>query len=287
MKAIILFLFISPAILKSQVITGNLKDSNNNAIPYANVALFNSRNGTNANEDGSFKLDITNCSNDSLLVSAIGYRNKVIYLSNYHSNYNLGTIVLESQSIGLNTVTINASKIKYNKMYSLGLEKEGNTSYYTLFGDEICAYIENSRHQRGLLHAIHLHLKKHWWADYTADLNIKIYQYNQQTKAPGELLYFNNIIVSPGNKTQDFKISVKDYNIIIPKDGVCIAVEWINTSQEIKKTYTLGPGFRYTNATTKKLTWKNYRNKKWVNGAFQYDGHVSNALISIDALFEN
>lgn len=287
MKAIILFLFICPAILKSQVITGKLTDSNNNGIPYANVVLFNSRNGTNANEDGSFKLDITNHLNDSILISAIGYHNKVLYLVDYHSNYNLGTIVLESQSIGLNTVTINANKIKYNKKHSMGLEKDGSTFYYTLFGDEICAFIENTKHQRGLLHTIHLHLKKHWWADYTADLNIKIYQFNQQTNAPGELLYFNNIIVSPGNKTQDYKISVKDYNIIIPTDGVCIAVEWINTSQEIKKVYTLGPGFKYTNVSTKTLTWKNYRNKKWVNGTFKADGHVSNALISIDVLFEN
>jgi hypothetical protein len=287
MKAIILFLFISLAILKSQVITGNLKDTNNNPIPYANVVLFNSRNGTNANEDGSFKLDITNCSNDSLLISAIGFQNKILHLTNYRPDDNLGTIVLESRSIEINTVTVNAHKINYNKKVALGLQKEGSTFYYTLFGDEICAYIENSRHQRGLMNAIHLHLKKHWWADYTTNLNIKIYQYNQQTDAPGEPLYFNNIIVSPGNKTQDFKIPVKDYNIIIPKEGVCIAVEWINSSQVTKKEYTLGPGFQYTNASTKKLTWKNYRNKKWVNGAFEIDGHVSNALISVDVLFEN
>jgi len=285
MKYLLIFLFFIPTIVLSQVVTGKISNENKEAIPFTNIALLNKKIGTCTGIDGFFKLEIGGEINDSIKISSIGYYSKTIKLSELKDCFDLGEIVLVKKNLEINEVTIISSKVNFSKKFRLGLEKVDNISFYTLFGDEICTFIENKRNKRGKLSSINLHLNRRKNADFTAYLNVKIYEYNPYKNIPGEILYTKNIIVSPGNKKQVFSISMEDKDLIVPKEGICIGIEWIGQEKETKK-YTLGPGLKYTNASQRQLTWKNYRDRGWTNGSFKYDGKVSNALITIDVLYE-
>lgn len=46
-----------------------------------------------------------------------------------------------------------------------------------------------------------------------------------------------NIIINPGNKKQTYKIHLEDDSIVIPKNEICIGVEWIGKPVNTKKIH--------------------------------------------------
>jgi hypothetical protein len=285
MKFFLIILIFIPVTAISQLVVGKVVNENREAIPFTNIALMNKKVGACTEIDGSFKLEIKGEIKDSIKISSIGYHSQTIQLSELGDSFDLGEIVLLKKNLEIDEVRIVSNKIKFSKKHRIGLDKIDNISFYTLYGDEICTFIENEKNQRGKLSSINLYLNKRRGADYTADINIKLYEFNSYKKTPGEIFYSKNIVISPGNKKQVFSISVKNENIIIPKEGICIGVEWLGKEKGSRK-YTLGPGLKYTNASVKLLTYKNYRDRGWTNGSFKYDGKVSNALITLDVLYE-
>ncbi len=280
--AISLLLF-APSYVLSQNIFGTIIDNNQLPIPYTNIALKNNNIGTCTNADGTFELDIKGNSSDTLIVSSIGYNTVIIPISKYKPNYNFGNIILEKKFFEIDEITITPKLTKIKKK-KLGLKKAGNISFYTLFGDEICTFIENSLHKEVKLSAINIHLVKREEADYVADLNIKIYKFDKQKNSPGELKYLENIIVSPENKQQILSIPVEDKSIFVSEDGICIGVEWMGKPDNEKK-YILGPGLKYSRQINKKITWGNFRNRGWRLTSFDAYGKIANALITIDVLY--
>ena len=63
-----------------------------------------------------------------------------------------------------------------------------------------------------------------------SDFNIKFYEYDSITHLPKAEIYSKNIIVSPKNKSYKMQINLDSLNIKIPKNGICIGLEIINTT---------------------------------------------------------
>lgn len=280
-----MFLLVSFNCL-SQTITGKIIDSlTNSPIEYANVVLLNRDYGTYSNENGVFTMD-TKGDDKKLVISAIGYCNKQLDLEKITSD--TLTIALNQKIEQLEEVLITTEKATYSSSKTLGLNQKLKIRTSLPFGYEFTNLIKNPFYKSGILETVIISLNKATTYDYLASYNIKFYEYNEETKQPGDVLYYKNLIVTPENKTYKLKIDVSDLKIPFSKNGICIGVEIINTQYDtpIKTMAQMAPkiNFTHTKAPTL-LTWSRYRNKNWkirTRKSHVKKGHFSNGGINVN-----
>jgi TonB-dependent starch-binding outer membrane protein SusC len=97
--ALLLFLICGQKAF-SQTITGTVKTKNNESIPGASILIKGSTKGTTANAEGAFTISAQ--SNQTLVVSSIGYKSKEVVAG----NKNTLTIVLDEDQAALNEVVV-------------------------------------------------------------------------------------------------------------------------------------------------------------------------------------
>lgn len=275
--------------LFAQTIRGVVLDNNTNEpVPYANIVLRDKNLGVSATIDGKFEFDLQN-ETGLLVVSSIGYEEKELDISLLVSDPNI-IVALSQKANELNEIVLDNKKTKYSGVKSLGLPKKAKVSTGLPFGNEICSYIKNTYHKKGLLKNIWLDLQKESNADYIATYNIKFYEYDENLKKPGNELYDKNLIIYPENKTYKLKIPVDSLGIAFPKNGICVGVEIINTKYtgKLKSMALVGPRINFTHSPMEIVSWSRFRNKKW-----NVDTHKSrvrkdfiNFLLGIDVVIE-
>ncbi|MEA3317038.1 MAG: DUF5686 family protein, partial [Bacteroidota bacterium] len=100
------FLFINPESF-AQGIKGSIKNTNNEAIPFATIYSTSNYMGTTSNINGNYKLDLTN-GNYKLQVQYLGYKTKIINVAIYDSTETIN-IILEEQKYKIPEARILAS----------------------------------------------------------------------------------------------------------------------------------------------------------------------------------
>ncbi|MEP6465743.1 MAG: SusC/RagA family TonB-linked outer membrane protein [Parafilimonas sp.] len=108
-----LALIISLNLIAQSSITGNVVDEKNNPVPYASVSIKNAKSGTRADENGNFKITVTN--GETLVVSAVNFIPQEIQVT----GTTVLTVHLKSADQTLNEVVVTALGIKREKR-SLG-----------------------------------------------------------------------------------------------------------------------------------------------------------------------
>lgn len=275
----------------SQTLEGKVLDSvTNQPIEYANITLMTKNKGVYANVDGKYNFDISKHLYDTLKVSSIGYNSKFIILDKFKSKKNIKLdISLSQKTTQLDEVVLNLKKKKYNKKHTIGEDKEGNAVVSSLIGYETCVLIENPFNKDGKLDEIYIKLRKRKNTQFIASLNIKFYSFDKINQKPGYELYTKNLIVKPKNRNYTLNIDVKDMDIYLPKEGMCIGVEFIDPNNESKKYDVIGPMYRFTYSTEENLTWSKYRGKDWKTGIVKFDyrndDRTGNVMIGADVLF--
>lgn len=286
----ILFLLIVQSTY-SQTLEGKVIDSvTNQPIEYANITLMTKNKGVYANIDGDYNFDISKHLYDTLKVSSIGYNSKLIILDKFENKKNIKLDISLSQKITqLDEVVLNLKKKKYNKKHTIGEDKESNAAVSSLIGYETCVLIENPFNKEGKLDEIYIKLRKRKNTQFIASLNIKFYSFDKINQKPGYELYTKNLIVKPKNRNYTLNINVKDMDIYLPKEGMCIGVEFIDPNNESKKYDVIGPMYRFTYSTEENLTWSKYRGKDWKTGIVKFDyrndDRTGNVMIGADVLF--
>lgn len=275
----------------SQTLEGKVLDSvTNQPIEYANITLMTKNKGVYANVYGDYNFDISKHLYDTLKVSSIGYNSKLIILDKFENKKNIKLDISLSQKITqLDEVVLNLKKKKYNKKYTIGEDKESNAAVSSLIGYETCVLIENPFSKEGKLDEIYIKLRKRKNSQFIASLNIKFYSFDKINQKPGYELYTKNLIVKPKNRNYTLNINVKDIDIYLPKEGMCIGVEFIDPNNESKKYDVIGPMYRFTYSTEENLTWSKYRGKDWRTGIVKFDyrndDRTGNVMIGANVLF--
>lgn len=102
---IFLFLLLIPIISYAQIV-GKVTDSKGNALPYVNIYIQHSYNGTTTNDDGNYSLSISQKKEYTVLFQYLGYKtvSKVITVSSLPFILN---VVMEEESVSLQEVVIN------------------------------------------------------------------------------------------------------------------------------------------------------------------------------------
>lgn len=292
MKKTVLFLMIligGIGFPQELMFKGRILDaSTDEAVPYSNLVVLHKRLGVSSDKDGKFELILKAISKgDSIKISSLGYESKVIPLDKIKFDSN-NQIYLNGRSTGLEEVVVANTPTFYNQKVELGYTKEDHITFTSFFGDEVSTLIENPYNTMGKMKSLTLFLKKTKKADYTSKLNIKFYTYDPIEHRPGVEIHKRNLIIDPKNKKQKFNINLLEKNIVFPKNGICIGVEWINDKGiEPKLSYRLGPSLAYTRSSMKEKTWGNYRGKGWYLRTFKDGIHVNNALIQVEVLLQS
>ena len=89
---------------------GNVKDSNNLAIPYCSIGMKNSEIGAITDENGDFSIEIPeNKTQNEIIFEAAGYDEKILSVKDLQQN---STIILHEKSISLNEVLVKTEQMK-------------------------------------------------------------------------------------------------------------------------------------------------------------------------------
>lgn len=260
----------------AQILSGQILDSiTHKAIEGVNISFLSTRFGVFTDLQGKFKINITN-SKDNLLISAIGYKNKNILLSDFNNQKVYETVFYLSPKIEqLDEIIIKNKKTEYTWEKVLKTKRENEIIMGFQFGTENCTYIENPYKKKGKIKSISLDLKKtkgylinkKYKVDYLAAYNIKFYNYNNKKGGPDTEIYDKNIIIEPENKTYLLKVDLDSLHIDFPENGVCVGVELINTKYiNPKQSFAfIGPnmGFSGKKELYPKTSWSRcrYENK--------------------------
>lgn len=117
MTVVLLIASVISAHAQNIRISGQVKDAaTNEPTEFANVVLQTSDStfvtGVSANAKGRFEIDKVQAGNYRLIISAIGYVNNITELEGLSRTINLGELVLNTQAVALNEVTVTASNIQ-------------------------------------------------------------------------------------------------------------------------------------------------------------------------------
>ncbi|SDT31325.1 TonB-linked outer membrane protein, SusC/RagA family [Maribacter dokdonensis] len=104
---LVLTLFICTMVNAQETITGTVKDTDGNTIPYVNIVLSGTLNGTTTNENGIYTIDVPNLSG-ALEFSVLGYETKIFTINNRRTI----DIVLGDSSEVLDEVVLTALGLK-------------------------------------------------------------------------------------------------------------------------------------------------------------------------------
>lgn len=182
------------------------------------AAIFNksSQTGTYSDIDGSFSLKAK--PNDTIIISCLGYYNDtVIYSSTIDKNW-----FLTSRSYDITEVTIN-SNLKY-KTHELGYRKQKNKiTFYSHIGSEWVAFIANEITSKSIIDAVIL--KTSSKSKKNIAYRIHIYVKDSISGLPGNEIANLPIFNSSTHKGDKYNLN---NNIIFPKNGVYVGIEWIS-----------------------------------------------------------
>ena len=116
----ILFLLIS-TIAQSQI-TGTVKDTSGQPLPYVNIFIENTYNGTTSNEDGYFELNASKTGNYTVVFQFLGYKTllKKLEISQFP---HVIDVVLKEENINLNEVVIDTKENPANRIIKAAIAK--------------------------------------------------------------------------------------------------------------------------------------------------------------------
>lgn len=260
---------------------------NSKPIPYAHIVLDNYKLGTSTNEAGHFILNTLGITEDTLIISSIGYRKKLIPFNMEFDTLKI-KIILDVSINELEEVVIipNDSKKRYHST-DLGFynSKDGNGLFTTIPGDVVVVYIKNPYSIAGRLKQVKLKLSNNSRVSRESKIKLRILARNKYRLSPEIDILTKNIIIDPGKK--NLKIDVEEQNITFPLEGLFVGVEWMDSNEKNQNNELVNPSLRWAFNHNQKQTFFSYRNKKWIQDySFNLQDKKGNAMIGVEVEFE-
>lgn len=278
---IIIFLFfvINFSAYSQNNINGRIinKDSKM-GIPYASILYLDSDSQKSGYTDslGFYKFKSTN---DQIQISSIGYKTLILNFSSLSNNFVIG---LEPVNYILNAVEIKLKEVKKTKTIRLGYFKDkvfdaplwslGKPSPNKTF-NYVAQYVANNKknyslHITKLLYNLSNHprpvliAKGLYKGKCQSDLfRIHLFMVDEITKMPTKELLVENNIIKNDCTIDNLIIDISEQNIIMPKNGVFVGLEFIDIQRSSNNTF-----FPYLVMTMGKKTndiYGSFHQEKW------------------------
>jgi len=237
MKKLFYLAMLFPITVLGQIkLTGKVIDAvTKQPIPYANLESFKYKAGTQSNQEGIFVLDLVQAkSSDTIKVSCVGYQD---ILTTQLQNSHALTYELKPISIVLKEVLIKKGK---SIIKEIGfVEDSGNKSSFFSHlmqraGAQYAMLMKNNEDQKGYLKKIFFFIGNE---GYDAPFRIRIYE-NFKNR-PGKDLLGKSIELQGHKKKSWNEFDFAEYNILVPEEGVFVAIEWIaNEKYKFEDSYS-------------------------------------------------
>jgi len=257
----ILFVFSSIDIFSQKYfLEGTVKDQNGDPISYVNVASLNSNVGSVTNKEGYFALEIKH--GDSIKLSHICYDSRTVVAEKDSSNTN---IILDSSVFDLNQVAVLGSQeiSQKSKIKDVGYFKhKGKSSYNLGPGNQLGVFIENTHNLDGLIKNIKIKIAKK--GKCSGEIRVRLLNTSIEKFQPDQDLIQDNLIFPISTIRKNLIIDVSNYNIIFPKKGLFVIVEWLYSDDICEEKSSMRHfSIASTLGVNKNLVWLSYMDKKW------------------------
>lgn len=107
MQKIIFYFFLLFSTLVSAQITGTVSDTKGTPLPYVNIYIEGSYQGTTSNEEGSYTLEINTSKEETVIFQFLGYKT---LSKKINSETTVLNVTLEEEQVSLDEVVINTSE---------------------------------------------------------------------------------------------------------------------------------------------------------------------------------
>ena len=270
-----LFFLLFPALFFGQVVSGKLFDrETSKALEFASVSILANGFTVFTNSEGNFTFE-NFLKEDQILISYIGYESKTLNAADFKfgstNNFYLNPVLQELQE-----VVLVREVPKYSGTKEIKSKNNDYQNFSFQFGTENCRFIINPYNQAGKIKSVTLDLTKVkdgakpcklCKVDYVPSYSLKFYKYDKKQGKPGQEIYKKSIVIHPENKTYKLKIDLDSLQIYLPKDGICVGIETINTKYENpKKVFAItAPSMKFVeNRKISPVTsWIRYRGEEW------------------------
>jgi hypothetical protein len=241
----IIFLFIYLIVYpQGRTIAGQvLNYENNEPLTYVNIGIKDKTSGTVSNQNGSFKLLLSEKVNlkDSIIFSHIGYKTQTIKVSELENNEY--PILLKPETNLLNEVTI--VKTKTPKPKKIGRTSKGlglmHTNFYTYYEKDV-----DDRLSKEI--GMQLKINKNCQID-SLTFNItsndfkklifRVNFYKIENGLPTEILVYQNIIFEIENKYLGwFSVDLTPYDIYFEDTtgDIAVTIQWVQSEKAYAKS---------------------------------------------------
>lgn len=271
-------------------VSGVIKDANSEkAIPYANIAVFNSSKGTSANANGVFTISSASYG-DTIVISAVGYEKAFHRLANESSNLYLEPKIYQIPELEVSSN--NASIVKVIEPF----KKRSRVAYYVCFGSpwmngRIFHYSPEYS-QTPFIKEIRVLTKSKITG---AKFNLRLLNVTD-AGVPEEDLLTENLIVEVAKGTNKSIIDISQYRFQFPPSGICIALEWLIIDENIyysrskspdsgERKNRFEPKFGLLELGEESNSWT-YLGGNWHNNK-DHGGPVINKDLAVEILLSN
>ena len=257
-----------------------------NGIPYTTISSLNKQKGVLADEKGKYCFVLAITQNDSIVISALGYKIKTLSISEY---LKLDTIYLQEKNVVLSEVTVNAQKRKsilignFHKNISIVSNSKCMNSSAIL-----ATRIENIKDGEKLLTKLHYRFtpKKSEFVK-KFRLSCSIYS-NGDNNLPEKSLLDRNVVIDISPTDRYAEIQIDTMNVFFKQNTIWIGVQTLgyidydntyinisshefgkvvykkNNPNKVKEIYLISPCFEMgkgNNYTTKYIGSKSWNNR--------------------------
>ncbi|MBC7695407.1 MAG: carboxypeptidase-like regulatory domain-containing protein [Burkholderiales bacterium] len=207
----------------------------NKTIPFVSVGIKGTNIGTLSDDNGSFKINIEKAAeNDSLKISAIGYKSKTYSAANVRSFFE-ELVFLQPENYILKEVMIlptkTTTKVLGNKRYN----KQGYCTFNSKAkGTQVAIKIENEKKRSLFVEDFNFCLNINAFSD-SIIFRLNFFDADENG-LPGKSLLKKQVIFSPNPSIGISKLDLKNESIFIDEKVFFVSLECISDLTKNQKT---------------------------------------------------
>jgi|SRR5690554_2691019 len=249
--------------IAQNTIEGFVFDKNGNPIEYCAITINNKGIGTYSDKKGFFSLKIDRYESEKIVFSHISYLSYYTSLDEYNAQQ-IDTVFLKRSNVSLKEVVINPEeyekikhrpkKIFFGKYYSYAPAVGAITAYHI------------KSYKSGVLSKVIFYYKR--IKNPNIYVGVRIFRKSEKAQVKHSLLD-TNIIYNLKINSKSLEINLKEYNIVIPSEGILVGLELIkdpckrmtiiNGEININSCFYIG----LENSVNSEHTYVSPWNKKW------------------------
>ncbi len=199
----------------------------NQPIPFVHVKPVGKDTAFLSSFNGIIVLDSSYQAGDSVVLSCIGYNDKIVVLNDDLQELRLSLV---KSAFLLKDVTVTGKKIKYGHT-KLGVTRKPPKNpffhhYYGRTGELRASWIPNSKSLKGTIENLNIYVTDMGFPN--AYFRVHIYECSPVSVKPGKEMINKNIVVNGSTGNEWVSVDLSSMRLRIPENGFFVGIEWFS-----------------------------------------------------------